>query len=231
MSMRCAIVLSVCGCSATSIAGVMDLTYDGRSQVYTVSTEDLSGHINDSTTDVEPKTAFSEWDFQASSSIPNWQVEGSHYSTVSESLLQAEGSVSGSVGPDTAGYSLNWALASNSYQIRFEIQDTTTFNLTAMLEASLGPSSAEIEIRKQRTNAVVWSARTTSGVLNIDEQITLIAAARPQIYIFTIQSNVGLGYIEGDYSASYSGSFRPVPAPSAIGVLGASGLIASRRRR
>lgn len=229
MDVRFALVLSICGCASASIPGVMNLEQDIRSQVYTLSTVEETGGGYDSTTTADRPVAFADWDFQAQNAIPNWQVEGSHFSTMSDTLLYAEGSVSGSVGPDSADHSLNWALGTNSYKVRFEVVGPTVLNLNAILEASRF-SNAKVEIRKERNNVLIYSAEATTGTLHIDEQITL-SPLNPRIYIFQVYSNISMLNVEGNYSASYSASLSAVPAPSSLGLLVIGGLVGVRRRR
>ncbi len=220
--------------STTTFADVMELISDQRNQAYSVSTEDLNGTFRDSTTNEDPPAPFSDWEFQTLNAVPNWQVEGLHYSTVSGTRLFAEGSVSGATGPNTSDYFLNWATASNLYQITFDIDVTTTFNLQAVLAES-GSSTTRLEILRQGSNEPIFSADAhNSGILNIDEQITLDrgAGVNPQRYTFRVQSTLSLSpFREGDSSAWYSASLTAVPAPSALGAMGVSGLLASRRRR
>ncbi len=220
--------------STAALADVMELISDERNQAYSVSTEDLNGTFRDSTTNEDPPASFSDWDFQTINAVPNWEVEGSHFSTVSGTSLFAEGSASGTTGPNTSDYFLNWATATNLYQITFDIDVTTTFDLQAVLAAPSGFSNTRLEILRQGSSEMVYSAVVTSGTMTIDEQVILDrgTGVNPQRYTFRVQSSVSLSpFVEGDSSAWYTASLTAVPAPSALGVLGISGLVVTRRRR
>lgn len=214
--------------TSSAFAGVMNLDFDRRSLIYATSSEDLAtGQIHDRTTDTgfETHVPFSEWDFYRDATIPVWQLEGSHYSTVSETTLSAQGTILGSVGPGSSDYLLNWALASNTYEIDFSITETTSFNLIANFEVSGSPS--EVFISDQTQSEFFYHANRNTGTLNIDEQITLDAGS----YKFRLSSTVDLWYPQTVRSASYSGSLTVVPAPSALGLLTMTGILATRRRR
>ncbi len=232
MNIRHAMILSVCGCSAVSTAGVMSLEDDLRTQLYDLSSKTNSfppNFFSDGTGGpVMSPIVFGDWEYDESFSIPAMSVDVYHASSVSSELLLAEGSIDGAVAAEIANYAFPTGVGFNDFNITFSISETTEFLIDATLMASGVSGKSSVVIRNWTSPfTVLYSQQAQNASVEVHETIELEAG----IYSFTLLSEVSLAPVSGLDSASYSGSLSVVPAPSVLGLIGVSGMIASRRRR
>jgi hypothetical protein len=232
INIRHAMILSVCGCSAVSTAGVMSLEGDLRTQLYDISAETSSfppDFLFDGTGGpVMSPIAFGDWEYDESFSIPAMSMSVYHSSSVTSELLLAEGSIEGTVTAGAANYAFTTGVGFNDFSITFSISETTEFLIDATLTASGLSGRSSVVIRNATSPfTVLYTQQARNTSVEIHETIELEAG----IYSFQLLSDVSLAPVAGLDSASYSGSLSVIPAPSVLGMLGISGLLSSRRRR
>jgi hypothetical protein len=233
MSIWKVVSLAFCSFSAASMAGVMSLEGDMRTQLYDISAETSSfppDFLFDGTgAPVMSPVAFGDWEYEGSFSIPAMSMNAYHSSSTTSELLLAEGSIEGGITAGVANYAFITNVGFNDFTIMFSIAETTEFLIDATLEASGISGESSVVIRNGVSpTSILYSQQANNSSLEIHETIELEAG----IYSFQLISTISsFSAAVGLDSASYSGSLSVVPAPSVIGLFGVSGLIAARRRR
>ncbi len=117
----------------------------------------------------------------------------------------------------------------SSYAVDFTVSEQTDFAVDVDLFASadLLDITSRMFVYDLSNESFVLQAEAGEGDLAVQQMLTLEAGS----YRFLMEARVGPGETAAVHSASFDGSMRVVPAPSALFVVMTFGAIASRRRR
>ncbi|GEM_PF-3867669 len=222
--------MSVLAYAGLATAQTMSFEVDDRILVGFGSVETIDGFFDFGSQQSEPDVLFGDWSGFASDGADSADGSASMQSVLTSTSISASGTASASAAYDAQLHSFVTALGSSSHGIGFSLAQETTFSLTATLDAS-GTGQAWARVRRGLFGGdLLFDARTTGGVLAIDETITL-GPGQYEMQFFA-NSNISLGS-DGSASgqSSYSGSFVVIPAAPTLAIALLAGVSAARRRR
>lgn len=176
--------------------------------------------------------AYNDWVLSETTSGSLINSSLTHNSTVSNTAFTADTQAAASSPIEIDGKGRIATFAINDFSIEFTLTETTSFYLTAQLDAS-GPNASSYINIEQSGFGSIYNMITYSGELTIDDVVLL----GPGSYEFTAFSKARVDY-NTEYmpgtihsSSSFTTSFSVIPSPSAATTLALFGLMGARRRR
>ena len=157
----------------------------------------------------------------------------SQLSEVSELQISGQGQILGSTeSEDGIAYEMFETAGISSVAVEFSISEQTAFFLDALLYSSGSPGESGVWLRGINGTAFYFHDSTNlydseNTSVDVEQGFVLDAGS----YVFEMSSSLFSSDADYGAMASFQGSLSVVPAPSAIGLLVVSGLVATRRRR
>ena len=175
-----------------------------------------------------PSSDFEEFMFDRTDDLGIVSMHSTQESSSSETALVGSGSTHGTTSPEDGIEYLIFGMHSyNAFRIDFSIEQQTTFTLDAELFASSTTIESSVSLFSTDGGSYMYSASAGVGQLVVSEDVTLGAGS----YSFLMVASMAYGGDGFEEMASFDGSLRVVPAPSALGLMVVSGLVVTRRRR
>tara|TARA_R110000744_G_scaffold98942_1_gene191185 strand:+ start:1123 stop:1848 length:726 start_codon:yes stop_codon:yes gene_type:complete len=230
------VVVVVCAGSfgPSAFAGVMQLDSDDRGITLKMGVSwianDRIRHEDDLLSSA-PRDAYENWNSQRILLLAKAaSLNATQDSYFSGTEFTASGFMGGvAIGKPDVEYLSFEAIGFSRAVFGFSLSEETSMAVDALLSSGGPPCVSSLRLRGVGDTQFDFQAMASGQFeqVVVNEELVLGAGS----YLFEMVASLDQDQINFGSNSSFSGSLRVVPAPSTLGLLGVSGLIASRRRR